>query len=72
MKISPAGKDGFDSLLTGDQTLACEQNLTGRRVAIVVLSSLDWHILKNHLPPIVAALDNALPGSLQEVECGGI
>jgi hypothetical protein len=36
----------------------------------VVLSSIDWHILKDSLAPILAALDNAMPGSFQEVECG--
>jgi hypothetical protein len=26
--------------------------------------------LKHHLPAIVAAIDNALPGSFQAVDCG--
>jgi hypothetical protein len=37
----------------------------------VVLSSIDWHIHKENLPPIAAALENAAPGSFQEVECAG-
>jgi len=69
--LKTAEDDGFEVFLTGDQTLSYEQNLTGRRVAIVVLSSIDWHILKNNLPPIPAALENATAGSFQEVECGG-
>jgi hypothetical protein len=36
----------------------------------VVLSSIDWHLLKANLSLIAAALDNAAPGSFQEVECG--
>ena len=43
---------------------------TGRCVAIVVLSSIDWHILKNHLRLIIAAIDSALPGTFQAVDCG--
>lgn len=69
--LKTAEADGFEVFVTGDQTLSYEQNLTGRRVAIVVLSSIDWHILKNNLPPILAAVDNAAPSSFQEVACGG-
>ena len=54
----------------GDQTLTYEQNLTGRTIAIVALSSVEWDILKHHLPLIVAAIDDALPGSFQAVDCG--
>jgi len=34
------------------------------------LSSVEWDILKHHLPLIVAAIDNALPGSFQAIDCG--
>jgi hypothetical protein len=68
--LKTAEEDGFEVLITGDQTLSYEQNLSGRRVAVVVLSSIDWQILKGNLPPILAALDKAMPGSFQEVECG--
>jgi len=57
-------------LLIGDQTLNYEQNLTGRRLAIVVLSAIQLPIIKNYLPQIVAAIDNAVPGSFQAVDCG--
>ena len=68
--LKTAEHEGFEVLVTGDQTLSYEQNLTGRSVAIVVLSSIDWHILKNHLPSIIAAVDSALPGTFQAVDCG--
>jgi hypothetical protein len=68
--LKTAEDDGFEVFITGDQTVSYEQNLKGRRLAIVVLSSIDWHILKNYLPLITAALDSALPGTLQTVVCG--
>jgi hypothetical protein len=68
--IEAAENDGIDVLLTGDRSLRHEQNLSGRRLAIVTLSSVEWHIVKTHLPKIVTAIDNALPGSFQAVECG--
>jgi hypothetical protein len=36
----------------------------------VALSSVEWDILKNYLPLIIVAIDNALPGSFQEIDCG--
>jgi hypothetical protein len=68
--LKTAEENGIEVFITGDQTLSYEQNLTGRGVAMVVLSSIDWHVLKDNLPPILAALDKAMPGSFQEVECG--
>ena len=68
--LRTAENDGIEVFLTGDQTLAYEQNLVGRTIAIVVLSSVELDILKPHLPKIVAAIDNAKPGSFQTVDCG--
>jgi hypothetical protein len=68
--LRAAEEDGFDVLVTGDQTLAYEQNLTGRRLAIVVLSSVEWRIVKDYLGEIHAAVDGAVPGSFRAVECG--
>ena len=68
--LKTAEDNGFEVFITGDQTLSFEQNLTARRVAVVVLSSIDWHILKENLSPILAALGTAAPGSFQEVKCG--
>ncbi|MGA2120124.1 MAG: hypothetical protein ABSH56_36010 [Bryobacteraceae bacterium] len=68
--LRAAEDDGFDVLITGDQTLCYEQSLMGRRLAIVAVSSVEWRIIKNHLPRIVAAVDSAISGSFQTVECG--
>jgi hypothetical protein len=50
--LRAAEDDGFEVLLTGDQSLHQEQNLSSLRLAIVVLSSVEWRILKNCLSPI--------------------
>lgn len=68
--LRKAEDNGIDVLLTGDQSLRYEQNLSGRRLAIVALSAIQLPILKNYLPQIVAAIDNAAPGSFQAVDCG--
>jgi predicted nuclease of predicted toxin-antitoxin system len=68
--LQAAENDGFDVLVTGDQTLHYEQSLTGRRLAIVALSSVEWRIIKRYLSWIIAAVDSAVPGSFHAVECG--
>jgi len=68
--LRAAEDSGIDVLLTGDQTLKDEQNLTGRRLAIVALSEIRLPILRQHLPIIIAAIEDAVRGSFQSVECG--
>ena len=65
-----AEDNGIDVLLTGDQSLHSEQNLTGRRLAIVALSAIQLPTITRYLPEIIIAIDNAVPGSFQAVECG--
>ena len=65
-----AEENGLEVFVTGDQSLVYEQNLTGRRLAIVALSTNNWPIVKNHVTQILAAIDGAVPGSFQAVECG--
>ncbi len=62
--------DGLDVLVTEDRSLYYEQNLIGRRRAVVVLSAVQFAILERHLPKIVQAIDHATPGSFQAVDCG--
>jgi len=61
---------GFQVLITADKKMSKEQNLKGRALAVVVLSTLDWEIMKPHLDKIVAAIDIAVAGSFQTVDCG--
>ena len=58
-----AEDQGIEVLVTGDQTLNFEQNLTRRRLAVVALSAIQLPIIKSNLPAIIAAIDNATPGT---------
>jgi hypothetical protein len=68
--LDAAEGDGLDVLLTGDQSLYQEQNLTGRRLAVVAMSSVEWRIVKGHMQAIIDAISAATPGSYQAVDCG--
>ena len=59
---------GFDVLVTTDRHIRHQQNLVGRKVAIVVLSKGRWKLIKNHLPDIAKAVADAAPGSYVEVD----
>ena len=59
---------GFDVLLTTDRNIRYQQNLAGRRIAVVVLSKGRWRLIMRRLPEIVAAVSGAAPGSFTEVE----
>lgn len=61
---------GIEVLVTGDQTLGYEQNLVGRRLAIVTLSAVQLPIIRQHVGMIISAIDAAAPGSFQMVNCG--
>lgn len=65
-----AEQGGIDVFVTGDQNLSYQQNLDARRLAIVTLSATNWPIVRNHVTQIAAAIDRAVPGSFQAVECG--
>jgi hypothetical protein len=68
--LQTAEDHGIDVFLTGDQTLTYEQNLAGRRLAIVALSAIQLPIIRKNLQKIIAAIDDAAPGPFQAVDCG--
>jgi hypothetical protein len=65
--LSSAEQAGFDLFITADQELSCQQNLTGRKMALVVLSTNNWAFIKAHLARIMVAVEEATPGSYTEV-----
>ena len=66
LKVAEAA--GIGVLVTTDQNLRYQQNLTGRQIAIVVLSKASWPLIERRLPNIAAAVDAATPGSVTLVE----
>lgn len=62
-----AEKAGFAVRLTCDKNLSYQQNLKGRKLALVVLDTNNWKILRRNLRQIVETVDKATPGSFQFV-----
>jgi hypothetical protein len=66
--LDAAEAAGFDVLLTTDKNLRYQQNLSGRKLAIVVLGQGRWSLIRRHVAAVVAAVNAANPGSYAEVE----
>lgn len=65
--LARAESDGFDALITTDQNLRHQQNLTGRKISIIVLLTTSWPRIKGHVALVVYAIDNLRPGSYEEI-----
>ena len=57
----------FDALITTDRNLQNQQNLAGRRIAILVLPTTSWPRLQKITDRIVATLGTLEPGQLIEL-----
>ena len=66
--LAEAERAGFDVLLTADNNMRYQQNLSGRRIALVVLSTPQWPLVRLHIERIAAALSSTTPGSYAEVD----
>jgi len=59
---------GFDVLLTTDNNIAYQQNLKGRKLAIVVISRNRWRLVQRMIRKIVAEVNAAEPGSYRLIQ----
>jgi len=69
--LNAAEQAGFDVLLTTDKNLRYQQNLDGRRIAIVVLGKGRWRLIRPVIESVVDAVNAAQPGSYTEVDIPG-
>ena len=66
--LNAAEKAGFDVLLTTDTNLPHQQNLQGRKLAIVILSKNRWSLVRPMMKQIADAVSVAKPGRCTVVE----
>ena len=66
--LHAAEEAAVDVLLTTDQRMRYQQNLAGRKIAIVVLTgTTKWTRVRLYLERITVAVNAATPGSYTEV-----
>jgi len=65
--LTAAEQAGFTLLLTTDKNIRYQQNLAGRTIAILVLGTSQWPVLRLHVQRIADAVNAVTPGSYTEV-----
>ena len=66
--LSIAEQAGFDLLLTTDKNMRYQQDLSNRKIAIIVLGQQQWPQLRPHIQRVINAVNAAVPGSYLEVD----
>jgi hypothetical protein len=66
--IRRAEEAGFEVLLSTDKNIRYQQNLTDRKIALVILGNSQWPQVQTRLAEIAAAVDSCRPGDYIEVE----
>ena len=62
-----AEEDGYEVIVTTDQSIPYQQNLTGLRLAIVVLLTPAWPRVRHRTEEIRRAIEDVNPGEVREV-----
>ena len=65
--LDVAEREGYEVLVTTGQSLPYQQNLTGRRIAIVVLLSTDWRAIRPRIREFGRAIAAVGSGEVIEV-----
>lgn len=65
--LKAAEAENFQVMVTCDQNISYQQNLTGLQLALVALDTNYWPTLRENTAPVVQAVNAAKPGSFQMV-----
>lgn len=67
-RLLSAAEREFDAIITTDKSIRYQQNLRGRRLAILVLPTTSWKQIQHHQAQILAAINDLRPGVLLELK----
>ena len=65
--LDRAEEAGFEVLVTTDQEMRHQQNMSNRRVAVVVLTNTNWAMVARRTEAVRSALQDIQPGEVREV-----
>lgn len=63
-----AAESQFDAFVTSDQNLKYQQNITGRKLAILVIPTNDWPTIRLHTDEIATKVAALKPGDFVELK----
>lgn len=65
--LNVAEAEGFAVIVTTDKNLRYQQNLADRHLAIVVLMTTDWRLIRQHTDYVTQAIAALTPGAYIEL-----
>ena len=65
--LDQAESAGFETLITTDQSIRYQQNMSNRQIAVVVLMQTAWPLIQRRIEAIRVALEDIQPGEVREV-----
>ena len=65
--LDRAEEAGFEVLLTTDQSIRYQQNMSNRQIAVVVLMNTNWTRIARNTEVVRVALEGLQPGEVREV-----
>ena len=63
-------RERFNVFLTGDKNMQNQQRLEDRPFAVLIMSAINWPVVRPHVHKISVALDDARPGTVNTIDCG--
>ena len=66
--LDRAEEAGFEVLITTDQSIRYQQNMSNRQIAVVVLMNTSWPHIARNTEVVRIALEGLQPGELKEVQ----
>jgi len=54
---------GFAAMITADRNIRYQQNLAGRKIAVIELTTTHWETIRDNAPDVLAAVADAKDGS---------
>lgn len=61
--LAAAEAASFDAMITADRNIRYQQNLVGRKIALIELTTTHWETIRDNFPELKAAITDARIGS---------
>lgn len=65
--LRAAEAEAFFAIVSTDQKLRYQQNLSARRLAVLVLMTTDWRLIRQHTDYVGQAVSKLVPGAYIEL-----
>ena len=66
--LTAAEAAGFELMITTDKGIRYQQNLTGRKLALLVINTNDWTRIRKFKDLVTSEISSMQPGAYVEVE----